>query len=107
MLRPTIMLLLLAAVIANGAVLAADLAPMHRKARVVVKAPPVAVVVRDDDSLISAMLPSTPLLLGRQALPGYYGRAFSYDYQGAYYGGEGTTGYMWRLPYACGVFGYC
>jgi len=106
MLRSTIMLLL-AAVIANSAVIAADLAPVHRKARVVVRAAPAVVVVRYDDSLISPMLPSTPLLLGRQALPGYYGRAFSYDYQGPYYGGEGTTSYMWRLPYACGVFGYC
>jgi hypothetical protein len=109
MLRSMISLLLLAAVIANGAVLAADLPPMHRKARIVVKAPPppAAVVVRNDDSLISPMLPSTPLLLGRQELPGYYGRAFSYDYQGPYYGGDDLPSFRWRLPYACGVYGYC
>jgi len=103
--RATVILMLLAAIVANGAVVAADLPGVHYKARRVVKTPAAAVV--NEDSLISPMLPSTPLLLGRQELPGYYGRAFSYDYQGPYYGGEGTTGYMWRLPYACGVYGYC
>jgi hypothetical protein len=106
--RATVILMLLTAIVANGAVLAADLPGVQYKARRVVKAPPV-VVVKDEDSLISPMLPSTPLLLGRQELPGYYGRAFSYDYQGPYYGGGGTgyAGYMFRLPYACGVYGYC
>jgi hypothetical protein len=105
--RATIILMLLAAIVANGAVVAADLPGMQYKARRVVKVAPAAVVVKEEDSLISPMLPSTPLLLGRQELPGYYGRAFSYDCQGPYYGGEGMTGYMWRLPYACGVYGYC
>ena len=108
MLRPMVMLYLLTAIIANGAVLAADLVPMHRKAHVVVKAPtPTALAMRDDDSLISRMLPTTPMLLGRQDLPGYYGRMSSYDYQGAYYGGDDIPNYKWRLPYSCGVFGYC
>ena len=48
----------------------------------------------------------TPLLLGSSTLPGNYGRAFSYDYQGPYYGGR-YVGYWNRLPYACGVYGYC
>ena len=39
----------------------------------------------------------TPLLPGSSTLPGYYGSPYSYDYQGPYY----------RLPYACGVYGYC
>src|SRR5882757_6121193 len=30
----------------------------------------------------------TPLLPGSSALPGYYGRAFDYDYQGPYCGGR-------------------
>ena len=51
-------------------------------------------------------LPGTPLLPGSTTIPGYYGRAFDYDYQGPYYGGP-YTGYYWRLPYACGVYGYC
>jgi hypothetical protein len=105
--RATVILMLLMAVVANGAVLGADLPGVQYKARRVVRAPPVAVVVKDEDSLISPMLPSTPLLLGRQELPGYYGRAFSYDYQGPYYGGGGYPSYIWRLPYACGVYGYC
>lgn len=51
-------------------------------------------------------LPGTPLLPGSTTIPGYYGRAFSYDYTGPYYGGP-YEGYYWRLPYACGVYGYC
>ena len=53
-----------------------------------------------------ANLPGTPLLPGATTIPGYYGRPFSYDYQGPYYGGP-YEGYFWRLPYACGVYGYC
>jgi hypothetical protein len=48
----------------------------------------------------------TPLLPGSSSLPGYYGRAFDYDYQGPYYGGPYVP-YWDRLPYACGVYGYC
>jgi hypothetical protein len=48
----------------------------------------------------------TPLLPGSWTLPGYYGRPFSYDYQGPYYGGPYVP-YWERLPYACGVYGYC
>ena len=54
----------------------------------------------------TANLPGTPLLPGASTIPGYYGRPFSYDYQGPYYGGP-YEGYYWRLPYACGVYGYC
>ena len=53
-----------------------------------------------------ANLPGTPLLPGSATLPGYYGRPWDYDYQGAYYGGP-QVDYYWRLPYACGVHGYC
>lgn len=51
-------------------------------------------------------LPGSPLLPGSSALPGYYGRAFDYDYQGPYYGGPYVS-YWNRLPYACGIYGYC
>jgi hypothetical protein len=47
-----------------------------------------------------------PLLPGSSTLPGYYSRAFDYDYQGPYYGGPYVP-YWDRLPYACGVYGYC
>ena len=50
--------------------------------------------------------PHTPLLPGSATLPGYYGSDHSYDYQGQYYGGSDTS-YWNRLPYACGVYGYC
>jgi hypothetical protein len=79
----------------------------HYKARTtVVYGRPRPVVVEDDrDALIS--LPTTPLLPGASTLPGYYGRAFDYNYQGAYYGGGGYLPYFFREPYACGVTGYC
>jgi hypothetical protein len=47
-----------------------------------------------------------PLLPGSSTLPGYYGTSHSYSYDGPYYGGPYTP-YWDRLPYACGVFGYC
>ena len=50
--------------------------------------------------------PQTPLLPGSSALPGYYGTSHSYEYQGPYYGGPNLS-YWNRLPYACGVYGYC
>lgn len=50
----------------------------------------------------------TPLLPGSSTLPGYYGTGHSYSYDGAYYGGPYDGGPFWnRLPYACGVYGYC
>ena len=73
------------------------------------------VIDADPDALIAPAygpgsytqnLPGTPLLPGSTTIPGYYGRAFDYDYQGPYYGGPYTS-YYWRLPYACGVYGYC
>jgi hypothetical protein len=49
----------------------------------------------------------TPWLPGSRTLPGYYGTDHSYSYDGAYYGGPQNGPYWSRLPYACGVFGYC
>jgi hypothetical protein len=49
---------------------------------------------------------STPLLPGSAALPGYYGSTHSYSYDGPYYGGPYEP-YWNRLPYACGIYGYC
>ena len=50
----------------------------------------------------------TPLLPGSSTLPGYYGTSHSYSYDGPYYGGPYDGGPYWnRLPYACGVYGYC
>jgi hypothetical protein len=135
MLRWTIALLVAMAVVcpaaaADGAVprqsakraasnLPAGLPRAHYKYRTSVvygaPPPPPGYVERDPDLLITpaygpggylANLPGTPILPGSSTLPGYYGRAFDYDYQGPYYGGP-YVGYFWRLPYACGVYGYC
>ncbi|MBR0695782.1 hypothetical protein [Bradyrhizobium lablabi] len=52
------------------------------------------------------IVPRTPWLPGSATLPGYYGTTHSYIYDGPYYGGAYVT-YWDRLPYACGVYGYC
>jgi hypothetical protein len=107
--------LCLAALFATGDALAADQAPPARRAaRAAAGKLPRAhynttVIVadpHDTETLIS--IPTTPLLPGSSSLPGYYGRAFSYNYQGAYYGGSSSyLPYFFRMPYACGVIGYC
>jgi hypothetical protein len=112
-------ILCLAALLGTTDAFAADQAPPVRRAtHASGKLPPrlprphhnnhttVVADERDSDALIS--MPTTPLLPGSSALPGYYGRAFSYNYQGAYYGGSSSyVPYFFRLPYACGVIGYC
>jgi hypothetical protein len=60
------------------------------------------------DVFVRRVLPlvHAPVLPGSSTLPGYYGSGHSYDYQGPYYGGP-NPGLWDRLPYACGVYGYC
>jgi hypothetical protein len=109
---------LLVAVFVAGPALAADL-PDGPGANIYRKAPPrhgrTAYVEEESDVLFTPLddsipyvrfPPRTPLLPGSATLPGYYGSTHSYDYQGPYYGGP-NLGYWHRLPYACGVYGYC
>ena len=103
-------ILCLAALFVTTDALAADQAPpVRRGARTAVPRAHHNVIVadqRDSDVLIS--IPTTPLLPGSSSLPGYYGRAFSYNYQGSYYGGSSSyLPYFFRMPYTCGVIGYC
>jgi hypothetical protein len=65
-------------------------------------------VVVAPTGIIKAYAPrfNTPLLPGSSTLPGYYGTNHSYSYDGPYYGGPYEP-YWNRLPYACGVYGYC
>jgi hypothetical protein len=72
-----------------------------------------AVVIEEETEVLFAPLAAyapringTPLLPGSATLPGYYGTTHSYSYDGPYYGGPYTP-YWDRLPYACGVYGYC
>jgi hypothetical protein len=98
-----------------GSAAAADL-PRSGPA-VYVKAPPVEqesdVLFTPTDTVIRTIKPffSGPVLPGRATLPGYYGSSHSYDYQGPYYGGSydgrSYVSYWDRLPYACGIYGYC
>jgi hypothetical protein len=66
------------------------------------------VLFTPSDGLVPYIPPlvGTPLLPGSATLPGYYGSTHSYQYRGPYYGGP-YVGYWDRLPYACGVYGYC
>ena len=109
MLRGVTLLLLMVAT--TGATWGADMPPRHsRTGPSYYVEPPQA--ERDPDVLFTPALPTipplirTPILPGRATLPGYYGSTHSYDYQGPYYGGP-YTDYRDRLPYACGVYGYC
>jgi hypothetical protein len=102
---------------AAGGAMAADFSPAYRGA-----VPPVhvrphgGVVVEDEPEVLftpsDGSLPyipplvGTPLLPGSATLPGCYGSTHSYQYRGPYYGGP-YVGYWDRLPYACGVYGYC
>lgn len=100
-----------AAVFFAGLASAADL---PRGPTIYGKAPPVAPVYAPESDLLFTpderfpyirIPPPTPLLPGSSALPGYYGTHFSYEYH-PYYGGPNLS-YWYRLPYACGVYGYC
>jgi hypothetical protein len=76
----------------------------------VIYAPAAPAPVYVEDPPLLTPPPTTPILPGSSTLPGYYGRPFDYYYQGAYYGDYGSPGYesyFVRLPYACGVLGYC
>jgi hypothetical protein len=105
-----------------GAAMAADLGAQQRRGAAISR-PPVhvrpdrgRVVVEDEpevlftpsDGAVPDLPPpvGTPLLPGSATLPGYYGSTHSYRYRGPYYGGP-YVGYWDRLPYACGVYGYC
>jgi hypothetical protein len=99
--------------------LAADLQGTAYPPPVYRKAPPLyghGVVVRQESDLLFTpsdgsipyvhFPPLVPLLPGSSVLPGYYGSDHSYEYTGPYYGGPYVS-YWNRLPYACGVYGYC
>ncbi|MGH6677465.1 MAG: hypothetical protein ACREDL_00640 [Bradyrhizobium sp.] len=82
--------------------------PHHNYGAMMIYPPRHAAMVEPDrDALISPSIPMTPLLPGSSTFPGYYGRPFDYDYQGPYYGGGPYPSYFFRLPYACGIYGYC
>jgi hypothetical protein len=103
------------AVAATGTAFGADMPAGPRSARGAPVPPPVY-VERDPDVLFTPSLPyvpirplvaERPLLPGSSTLPGYYGSSHTYEYQGPYYGGRGILSTWDRLPYACGVYGYC
>jgi hypothetical protein len=58
-------------------------------------------VYETPEVLFTPVYPEVPYML-----PGYYGSASTLDDPGPYYGGPYVP-YWDRLPYACGVYGYC
>jgi len=109
----------LLAVATVGPALAADLARVpdaHYRTRMTAVPPAPVRPVEENadllftptDGIVRTLRPffSGPLLPGSSTLPGYYGSSHSYDYQGPYYDSP-RFGYWNRLPYACGVYGYC
>ncbi|VIO75339.1 hypothetical protein CI1B_58410 [Bradyrhizobium ivorense] len=78
---------------------------VRRGRQLVVVEPEVVVVPLNSEPYIP-YVPGEPLLPGSSSLPGYYGNSRSYSYLGPYYGGA-YVDYWDRLPYACGVYGYC
>jgi hypothetical protein len=104
-------LLLTAAIFVFGPASAADMPDGYRKAprhgRTVVLEKESDLLFTPSEALPYVHFPPhTPILLGSATLPGYYGSTHSYEYQGPYYGGENID-FRFRLPYACGVLGYC
>ena len=103
----------LLAMVATGPASGADVAERgapdpYRRHQVRPPAADADLLFTPSDGPIPYIRPLTrkPLLPGSSALPGYYGSSHSYDYQGPYYGGP-YVDYWNRLPYACGVYGYC
>ena len=97
--------------VAAGSAFAADLPNARDGVTVYRKAPPPygrqVQVEEDPDVLFTPYLPPlTPVMPGSATLPGYYGSIHSYEYDGPYYGSP-KLDYWNRLPYACGVYGYC
>jgi len=112
-------ILFLSALAVTGPALAADLTRVpdaHYKSRTIVLPPALPRLTEENpdllftptDGLVRTFRPffAGPLLPGSSTLPGYYGSSHSYDYQGPYYDSP-RLGYWNRLPYACGVYGYC
>jgi hypothetical protein len=92
----------LAATGATGS--AADL-PVHSRIGAIFAepAPPPVRVVRDQDYPVSALyrfrIPPP--------VPGYYGRPNDFYYRPYYEDRPAISFYFDRLPYACGLYGYC
>ena len=85
---------------------AAPLYVRRGRALVVEEESPGVLLVPIDVAAYAPRLFNAPLLPGSATLPGYYGTSHSYSYDGPYYGGRYEP-YWNRLPYACGVYGYC
>ena len=86
---------------------AADLAPQSRLGAIFAETEEVRVVayrpVEYSAPIIGFnLLPDPPWARGGY----YYGSSWSYYYPGPYYGGP-YTDYAFRLPYVCGLYGYC
>lgn len=86
---------------------AADLAAHSRLGAIFAEPAPVRVEVYREREYSAPIIPYTNLpdpLWNRGNY--YYGSSWSWYYPGPYYGGP-YQGYATRLPYVCGLYGYC
>jgi hypothetical protein len=82
---------------------AADL-PAHSRLGAVFAEPSEAAALADR-SYDTPVVVHVPYVALRPLGGGYYGRPNSYEYS-AYYGSS-FDAWAFRLPYACGLYGYC
>jgi hypothetical protein len=86
---------------------AADLAAHSRLGAIFAEPAPVRVEAYREREYSAPIIPYTNLpdpLWNRGNY--YYGSSWSWYYPGPYYGGP-YQGYATRLPYVCGLYGYC
>jgi hypothetical protein len=85
---------------------AADM-PAHSKIGAIFAEPAAAAVPADRDKPYTARMIGYTIANGLVARGGYnYGSPYSYFYNGPYYGGPYASDAP-RLPYVCGLLGYC
>ena len=102
-----IMLSVLALAASGMTASAADLAAHSRLGAIFAEPAPVRVEVYRERQYSAPIIPYTNLpdpLWNRGNY--YYGSSWSWYYPGPYYGGP-YQGYATRLPYVCGLYGYC
>jgi hypothetical protein len=89
--------------------MAADAADMPARSKIgAIFAEPAQAPARDErDNPYPARMIGYTIANGLMARGGYnYGSPYSYFYNGPYYGGPYASDAP-RLPYVCGLFGYC
>jgi hypothetical protein len=107
-----IMLSMFMSAVSALAASAADLPRQSRLGAIFAEPAEVRAYTRRSEEYAAPIIPYNLLPVLPWARGGYYyGSPWSYYYPGPYYGGPyyGERYFWdgWRLPYACGLYGYC